>query len=250
LLLVSSVSGILMAVVFRFTSRQQALRRVADLSRAQVLAIKLFKDDLGTMFNSLGQLLRYAGLRIWYSVPPMLVMIVPFVLLLAQLSRWYECYPLSPGDKAVLELQLAESAWPEYGSVALDAPPHVVVETSPLRDDDQHAVYWRIRAVETTPATIRWRVGSDAFDKQVALATDQQMLCAVSARRPGQGWWDRLLHPGEPGLAAADPIRGIVIHHLPRSTPLFGLDVPWWLTFLIVSILAAVLVRPLVKVNF
>ena len=148
LLLVSSVSGILMAVVFRFTSRQRALRRVVDLSRAQVLAIKLFKDDLGTLFNSLGQLLRYAGLRMWYSVPPMLVMIVPFVLLLAQLARWYERYPLSPGDEAVLELQLAESAWPRYRNVALDAPRQIAVETrSPLRDDEQHAMYWRIRAV-------------------------------------------------------------------------------------------------------
>ena len=250
LLLVSALAGVLMAVVFRFTSRQQALKRVVELSRAQMLAIKLFKDDLGTMFHSLGQLLRYNGMRLWYSLPPMVVMIIPFVLLMSQLARWYENYPLGPGDQAVVELQLAANAWPQYRNIVLHAPPQIAVETRPLRDDNKHTIYWRIRAVQPTPAPIRWRFGAEQVQKKMALGTDREALCAVSARRPGPGWWDRLLYPGEPGLAATDPVQGIVVHHLHRTTPVFGLNVPWWLTFVIVSILSAVLVRPLVKVNF
>ena len=75
-------------------------------------------------------------------------------------------------------------------------------------------------------------------------------LIAVSARRPGPGLWDRLLNPGEPGFAAGDSVRAVVVHQPLRSTPIFGFDIPWWLTFLIVSILAALVVRPLVKVRF
>ena len=68
--------------------------------------------------------------------------------------------------------------------------------------------------------------------------------------RPGTSFWDRLLHPGEPGFDADDPLQGITVHYTRRATPLLGFDVPWWLTFVLVSMLAAVAARPLVKVSF
>ena len=128
LVLVSAVSGVLMAVVFRYTSRQQALRRVADRGRAQVLAIKLFKDDPTGMFRSLGQLMKYTGLRLCHSLPPALVMLVPFVLLLTQLARWYEYRPLYPGEKAVVEMPLTEEAWAQSRDVVLQSPAQIQVE--------------------------------------------------------------------------------------------------------------------------
>jgi len=250
LVMVSAIAGVLMAVVFRFTSRQRALKRVVELCRAQLLAIKLYKDDPVVMFFSLGRLLKYTGLRLWHSLPPAIVMIVPFVLLLAQLARWYEYYPLVPGEKAVVELQVAEDAWPDYRNATLETPEQVVVEIGPLRDDQEHAVYWRIRANGEAPARIRCLRQSEEFDKHVALAAQKEPLCAVSVRRPGASWWDRVTHPGEPGFASASPVRGFTIHYARRSTPILGRDVPWWLTFVLVSMLAAVLARPLVKVQF
>ncbi len=250
LVAVSLLAGVVMAVAFRFTSRQKALRRVTELSRAQVLAIKLFRDDLGTMFDCLGELLRYTGLRILHSVPPMLVMGVPFVLLLTQLARWYECLPLVPGETAVVELQSTESAWAQCRDAELEAPPGVEIETRPLRDEQKHAVYWRIRVVGASPGVLRCRVGSAEFEKELSVAATGGTFCPVDVRRAGPGFFDRVLYPGEPGIAAAAPVCGITVHHARRSTPLFGFDVPWWLTFILFSILAALAIRPVVKVSF
>ena len=250
LVLVSTVAGVLMAIVFRYTSHQQALRRVADLSRAQVLAIKLFKDDPAGIFRSLGQLMKCTGLRLWYSLPPMLVMLVPFVLLLAQLAQRYEYRPLYPGEKVIVKAQLSQKAWLRSAEVTLQLPSQIEVEARPLRDHQRHAIYWRARVIEAAPATLSLQVGSEQVDKTITLSDDGQRLLRVSARRPGAGFWDRLLHPGEPGFAAADQVQRITVHYARRVTPLLGFDVPWWLTFVLVSMLAAVLVRPLVKVSF
>ena len=255
LLVLSAAAGVIMAVTFRYASNQRALRRVANLSRAQVLAIKLFKDDLRTMFSSLGWLLRYTLLCLLHSLPPMLVMLVPFVLLLAQLALRYEYCPLEVGEHAVLELQMAPHAWQEHQTVPIEVPPQIGVETEPLRDLGRKAVYWRIRAKQAVPGTVRWKLGSHrnkkvVVEKQVAIAGDATRLPSVSARRPGPRWWDRLLHPGEPGFSADSPVQAVVVHYARRSTPVFGFDVVWWLTFLIASMLAALLIRPLVKVQF
>lgn len=250
LLLISIGLGIVMAVSFRFTSNQRKLRRLAELSRAEVLAIRLFKDEPVTMFHALGRLLRHSAKRLWYSLPPMLAMFVPFVLLLTQLSLWYEHRPLQVGDSAVVELQLDDDVWTQHQNLELAAPPALAVETKPLRDDMEKTIWWRVRAVEPMPAVLRWRVGAQEVEKEVAVAKDASALMPVSSRRPGAGWWDRILYPGENALGTASPVRGIRVYHEPRSTPIFGRNVPWWLTLFAVSFLTALMIRPLVRVQF
>jgi hypothetical protein len=250
LVLVSAVAGVVMAVVFRFTSRQELLRRDAELVQAQLLAMKLFKDNSRTMFVSLGRLLRHTGRRLWHSLPPVLVMTVPFVLLLVQLARWYEHAPLVAGDQAVVELHLADDAWQKFRDVPLESSSSVAVQTPSLRDPVEKTLYWRIRVDKPAVARVQWQLGEHAVVKSLTAAVGRGQLAAVDTRRPGSGWWDRLLYPGEAPLAEDSPAQAVVVHYPQRSTPIFGIDLPWWATFLIVSIVAAILARPVVKVQF
>ncbi len=250
LVLLSAVSGVLMAVAFRFTSPQRSLRRVADRSRAQVLAIKLFKDDPLGMFGCFGQLMKYTGMRLLYSLPPMLVLIIPFVLLLTQLAQWYEYRPLTPGEKVIVAARLSGKAWPQAAEVSLQVPSQIQVEARPLRDEQQQSVYWRVRAIEAAPATLGLQIGSHKVEMPLTIADNPQRMLRVTAMRPGPSFWNRLLHPGEPAFEADDPVQSITLHYPRRATPLLGFDLPWWLTFILISMLAAVLVRPIVKVTY
>ena len=250
LVVVSALAGLVAAVVFRFTSRQDVLRRDAELIQAQLLAMKLFRDDLGTMCGSLGRLLRYTVLRLWHSLPPVLVMGVPFMLLLVQLARWYEHAPLVPGDQALVMLQLSKDDWSATKTLALEQSAEFVVETPSLRDPEEHALYWRIGITHPRPAALRWKLPRQKIEKRIAVASNRQQLVAVDARRPGPGWTDRLLHPGEAAFEASDMIRGIDVQYPRQSTPLLGLDLPWWAAFLIISVLAAVLGGRVMRVQF
>jgi hypothetical protein len=73
---------------------------------------------------------------------------------------------------------------------------------------------------------------------------------AVDTTRPGPKWTERLLHPAEIAFTATDPGRGITIQHRQRSTPVFGLNLPWWATFLLVSLVAALVAGRVMKVQF
>jgi len=70
------------------------------------------------------------------------------------------------------------------------------------------------------------------------VAGNANRLQKVAERRPGAGWLDRLLHPAEPGFDAGSLVRAVVVHYPKRSTPILSLDIPWWLTFIVVSMLA------------
>jgi hypothetical protein len=250
LVLYSAITGILMAVVFRYTSNQKALGTIVDRSRGNLLAIKLFKDDLPGMFRSVGNVFRYVLLRLWHSIVPVLVMLVPFVLLLTQFALRYEHRPLAVDETAVIELELKEGAWGSYRDVALEAPKSVAVETQALRDDGTRSIYWRVRPTAPVTAPLRWQLGVAPLEKSLVAAQDADRLQVVNRRRAGTGWWDRVLNPGEESLSDFSPVAGIVVHYPHREVPVLGINVPWWATFLIVSIVAALLAQPIVKVRF
>ena len=249
LVLWGAVSGVVATYVFGRTSNQRRLAEVADRTRAQLLAIKLFKDDLRVTFQCQLELLKATARRLAYSVPPMFVMLIPFVLVMVQLAVRYEHEPLRPGETTVVQMKLADEAWIALRDVQIEAPRDVVVETESLRDEFQHTLCWRIRPQKPGSTALSWKLHGEVFQKEVVV-TEESALVSVSTRRPGTGTWDRLLHPAEAGFSSGDPVQSIDVEHSARHTPIFGLDVPWWATFLIASIIAALVVRPFFGVRF
>jgi hypothetical protein len=94
------------------------------------------------------------------------------------------------------------------------------------------------------------QIGDQLVEKRLALSHARRSLRLVNGRRPGPNWWERVLHPGEPGFGPDAPVRAAVVNYPRRHTLVWGWDAPWWLTFVVISMLAAILVRPLVRVEF
>ena len=78
------------SVVFKYTSNQRAIKRVRDDIKANLLALKLFKDSTAAVWQAQGRLLLGAGWLLVLALVPMAVMIVPVTLILGQLSLWYQ----------------------------------------------------------------------------------------------------------------------------------------------------------------
>jgi len=87
------------------------------------------------------------------------------------------------------------------------------------------------------------------IEKQLAVTDTPQRLRLVSVRRPGHGFFDRLFHPFEASFTAGLPVVGVEVHYLDRQTPIWGLQLPWWLTFFIVSMVVALMSRRFFRVS-
>ena len=145
LVVLSVVAGVLMTVVFRYTSNQKGLKRVASLTKAQLMCLRIFKEDLGVAIRCQGDILKSIGRRLWLSLPPMLVLIIPFTLVLTQLSIRYERRPIRSGESVVLAVELSPDSWADdSGNLSIQVPPGVVIETPALHDEAAHTVYWRL----------------------------------------------------------------------------------------------------------
>jgi hypothetical protein len=246
----SVVTGIMMTYVFGKTSNQRALRRAADNIRAQLFAVKLFKEDLLVTFHCQMKLLRSTGTRLLHSVPPMLVMIVPLLLVLTQLAMRYEFRPLVKDQQAVVAVHIKPDAWNATRDITLNSGDGFVVETESLRDQKNSTIYWRVRADGSESKLLQWNLGDETISKVLPMAASPTVLRISNPKRPGGSIWDQVLYPAESSLSADSPIESIDIQLTPRDTPILGWSIPWWVTFFLVSMLVAFIAGKFMRVQY
>ena len=68
LVLLSAVVGVIALIVVRYCSNQAAIGRVKDDIKANMLSLKLFKDELRVVLKAQARLVR-AGLKMQYYMP-------------------------------------------------------------------------------------------------------------------------------------------------------------------------------------
>ena len=243
--LVSALTGVLLLVVFKYTSQQRAIKRVRDDIKANLLALKLFKDSTSVVLRSQGRILAGAGRLLVLAVVPMLVMIVPVILILGQLGLWYQSRPLRVGEDAVVTLRLGGDtgdAWPE---VSLEPSPAFEVGAGPVRVRSQREVCWNITARASGYHRLVFHVGDRTFDKELAVGDG---FMRISVKRPGWDLEDLLLHPDEQPFRPDSPVRSIEIQYPERPSRISGTD--WWVaSWFVVSLVAGFCFRGWLKVN-
>ena len=242
--LIAVATGILMLAMFKYTSNQNAIRRARNRIKANLLAVSLFQEDLRVGFRCQLAILRGAASLLALSLVPMLVMFVPMCLLLGQLALWYQARPLAVGEEAVVTVQLADfgNSDPE---VELVSDPAVAVSAGPVRIPAKHMVCWNIRAVEPGCHEVTFAVNGSSVTKQIAIGDG---FLPTSLKRPNWNLAEVLLHPREPPFPRNSPVQSIEVDFPERLSVTSGSR--WWLIYwFVVSLIAAFVARPLLKVN-
>jgi hypothetical protein len=243
--IVSAATGLLLLVVFKYTSNQRAIKRARDDVKAHLLAVKLFKDSLSVTLRAQGRILLGALRLMALAVVPMLVMIVPVCLLLGQLALWYQSRPLRVGEEAVITLKLngnLESSWPD---VRLEPTSATEVTVGPVRVLSKREVCWNVQARETGYHRVLFQVDQQSSAKELAIG---EGFMRLSARRPGWIWSDVLLHPWERPFPPDSPVESIEIDYPDRAAWTSGTD--WWVVYwFAMSMVAAFCCRPLLHVQ-
>lgn len=241
---ISLLTGLLMLLIYRLTSDQTGIREVKDRIKAHLLELRLYKDNMGVTMSAQGRILR-ANLRyIVLNFKPLLVMIVPLVLILAQLNLWFGSDPLSVGQSAILKVDLTPPTVPSALDIGLEAPPQITVETPALRIDELGEVDWRIRPESPGTYELTIKAGEQSVIK--TLIVDGRALQKVSPLKVRKNFLDELLYPGEKPLPGRHPVRSVELAYPAQRLPLLGLRIHWLVAYLGLSIVFGfALKRPL-----
>jgi uncharacterized membrane protein (DUF106 family) len=240
---ISALTGVVMLLAFRYTSNQTAITQTKDDIKAHLLALKLFKEDLRTVVLSQLRLV-WSILKLQrYVLTPVLIASPPMLLLLAQMGVRYQWRPVPVGESVVLTMLIDEEVV-DGAAVALEAPAGVTVEAGSVPGGG--SVSWRVSSATEGRYELTFDLGETTVTKELVVGDS---LARVSAMRPSASWIDRLLHPVERPLPSTSGIRSIELAYPSVTSYVCGAD--WWvLYFFVVSMVVALVFKPVFNVKF
>lgn len=240
---VSLVTGLVMIVLFRYASDQRAVKRAREQLQAQLLAVRLFQDQLDVVVHSYGRILRGTGRYLRVAFRPLLFVILPMVLLMVQLDHWFGVEPLQAGQPFLVKVQMAKPDGLDGVELRL---PEGLKNTAPaVHIPREREVVWRLEADRDGAYPVDVVTDGETFTKQVVVADG---LARISTLR-SQNLWDRFLSSAEPRLPQASQVRVIEVTYPERSIALAGWQWNWMVLFLVLSILTGFALKGILHIE-
>jgi hypothetical protein len=242
---VAITTGVIMLIMFKYTSNQRAIQRVRRDIRANLLAVRLFKDSIKVGLRAQARVLMGAFLMLLHAIVPILVMTVPMILLLAQLGSWYQVRPIALGQEAVVTVKLNGEADSPLPQVEL-APSDAIEDLSgPVRVISKREVCWNVRTLLPGYHRLEFHIDGQKVDKELAAGNG---VLRVSPVRPEWNWSQALMYPLEKPFQRDSLVRSIEIEYPTSASWTSGSD--WWLVYwFIVSLISGFCFRGLLRVN-
>lgn len=241
--LVGVATGLIMLIAFKYTSNQRAIKAVRDDIKANLFAVKLFKESARVALRAQGGILLGAGRLLLHAIVPMLIMAAPMTLLLIQLALWYQARPLRIGEETVVTLKLneAQTSWPKVSLQSSAAD----VTAGPVRVLSKRELCWNIKARANGMHRLIFYVDGQPIEKELAVGDG---FMRVSTQRPGWSWSDAIIHPAEPPLERDGAVASIEIAYPTRPSWVSGTNT-WVVYWFGVSLVTALACRRLFRVN-
>ncbi len=239
--------AVLVVAVYALVSNQRTIKVTRNRMIARLLEIRLFGDDPISVLASFGRVVVATGAYLVSSLKPLFFILPIAVLWIGQLAGWFEWRPIATGESAVVTMKLREEISPVAGPASLQVPAEFVVETPAFRSLDSNEIAWRVKAVRAGRGIMKCSAGNPMVEKEI---TAGDSLARVSPKRVGDGFWDRVLWPGEKALADQSGISEVRVDYPRRSLRFFGFEINWLIALTVASILFALVVKRPFGVEF
>jgi len=242
--IISAIIGPIFLLAFKYTSDQVGYGRAKDAIKANLLALKLYKDSLAVTLQAQGRVFKGAGMLIVYATRPMLVTIVPVLLLLGQMAMWYQFRPLETGEQTTITMKLNIDSGKPMPAVTIK-PTEAIEIADPVVLVANGEILWQARAAKEGTYDLVFQVGDIQVEKQLSIGTG---FIPVSPIRPGWDFVNVLLYPREKPFRHDAVVKSIEIDYPDRISKTCGTD--WWIGyFFVVSMAFGFLFKPIFKVK-
>ena len=248
LLWLSFLTAVLVLVVYKFLSSQEAIGKTKDRLKALILEIRLFQEDPVLMGRAVRALLATNLTYLRLNMKPFLIVFVPLLLMLVQMESRFGYRPLLPKESAVVRTSWRTGVPAGGGpSPALIPEEGLSLASPPLRVEGRNEIDWKIRAnrMGTTGFVLKTENGS--VPVQVVVSEE---LVPLSPRNVPQGSLDLLWYPAGQPLPPDGDLLSVEIGYPRRDFRFFGKTMHWIWPFLFTSLMAGYLLKGVFRVQF
>ncbi len=161
--IVSLVIGLVMVVLFGYTSDQKAIGIAKDQLKAHLLAVRLYRDQIPVVMGSYGKILRGTGRYLKLAFMPLLYVIVPITLLMVQIDRYLGQTPLPVNAPFLMTAHLISGD--TLNDVTLDLPPEITMTAPAVHVTDGNEIVWRLAGAKDGKYSVKISIHDQSVGK-------------------------------------------------------------------------------------
>jgi hypothetical protein len=241
---ISVVIGLLMVIMFRYTSDQKAIHIAKDHLKAHLLALRLFQDQIPVVIRSYGRILLATGRYLRLAFMPLLFVSVPLILLLAQIDRYMGSTPFETGLPFLVSARVTGAK--ALGDATLELPAGLASTAPAVHVPAENEVVWRVVAEREGSFVVNVQTSAQTSAKQVVVGSGMPRLSALRLRGP---LWKQLLYSAEPALPEGNLVQTIEVQYPARVIAFAGLEWNWIWLFFVLSLAAGFLFKSILGIE-
>jgi uncharacterized membrane protein (DUF106 family) len=243
-IVVSLVVGLVMVVLFGYTSDQKAIGIAKDQLKAHLLAVRLYRDQIPVVMGSYGKILRGTGRYLKLAFKPLLYVIIPITLLIVQIDRYLGATPIPPNTPFLLTVHT--TGGDALSDATLGLPPEITMSAPPVHVPAENEIVWRLVGSKEGKYEVKIAVDRQSAAKAVCVGGDLPRISTVRLRGH---FWERMFSSAEPALAEDSPIESISINYPDRNIEVAGYAMSWIWLFFILSMVAGFIFKELLGIK-
>jgi uncharacterized membrane protein (DUF106 family) len=245
-IILSVVIGLLMIVLFGYTSDQKAIGIAKDQLKAHLLAVRLYRDQLHVVMGSYGKVLRGTGRYLKLAFKPLLYVIIPITVMIVWLDRSLGLTAIQTNTPFLLTVRVNNPQ--ALDGVSIDLPQGIAASAPPVHIAADNEVVWRLMASREGAYDVKISADGQSAEKTVRVSSE---LVQVSPERLRDHFWERMFTSGESALPASSAVESITVDYPERNIPLgiAGYEMNWIWLFFILSMIAGFIFKELLGIE-
>ncbi len=230
ILFLSLLTSLFVLVVYRAVSSPRKVKETKNQIKANILAIRLYRDFWRTIVSSFFKSVYYTGKYFLLNLGPLLLVLPLLFLLFVQMDVRYGMRPFSPGESIQVKARFSG----DIGAVAaaIADSPHYRPLMNPVYVTMLREVDWKLRAGEAGSTSIAITVDGVTVGKSLVIGKG---LSALSNKKLAASSLEHFIYPAEKLLPPRSPLKSVSIQYPPRSISFLGLKTHWLVYYLILT---------------
>lgn len=238
---IAILTSLVMVVLVGKLTPQNRIRRARARISGAVYEIRLFLDSPLRVFAAQLSLLKHSAVYVALLLPAFLVMAPLLALLYLHMDVRYGKSPVHEGQQVVVRVDL-DSNVDGYEVEAGDLPKGLAVTAPPVFDEAADQVYLRVDIGAPGVYSLPIRAGEQEVSKKI-VAESGAVKVEPERKRGVSSLW---AFGHESPLPDSSPVSSISVTYPNATQSWLGLPIPWWLYWLLIATIAALLLaRPL-----
>lgn len=253
-LFLSILMSFVVLIIYKKISSPRTIKITKEKIKANILAIRIYKDFWKVILSSFIKSLYYTGKYFSLNLVPLLVIIPILFPVFVQMDVRYGMRPFRVGEEVVIKVRVAQdpigldARLLENGNIKTKMNPVFIngyrdeKKKKPIKEID-----WKVEAVRAGISNIQVKINDRIYEKSLVIGNYSG---ALSNKKFAESSWWHFIYPVEGLFGETGVVEDIYIKYPGGRISFAGLRVHWLIYNIVLVVIIALVFRKRFGVEF